>query len=140
MASNLKSYPLAKDKRDLPQYRLIRSNAERHSSLSRLARNRLLSYSKQMNTFSSGQLSTYISQGTTRSVCLSAVFLPPLRFSPSKFSIGVASVTIFSVIRLLLVKKREPPCRCSDSFKYRSVSSPGLLHLIMTVVLLFTVI
>ena len=74
----------------------------------------------------------------TRSVSYFSRPLPLPRSSPPKFSIGVASVAISAVIRPLLVKRRELPCRRSNSPEGRSVSSSGSLHLIMTVVLIFS--
>ena len=132
MASNLKKiYPLAKYKRDLPHYHNLfqcRTPLLAISSRRKQLENRLLFLRNATDTFASSRLSTLLSRSPTRSVYLAAFFLLLRHFSPPKFSIGVAPVATFAVFRPLLVEKREPPYRCSNLFKYRSVTSPGLLH------------
>ena len=142
MASKLKKiYPLAKYKR--PHYHNLfqcRTPLLAISSRRKQLENRLLFLRNPTDTFASGRPSTLLSRSPTRSVSSFSRPLPLRCFSPPKFSIGVAPVATFAVFRPLLVEKREPPYRCSNLFKYRSVISPGLLHSIMTVVLLFIVI
>ena len=144
MASNLQRNNLSPYAKETYLTITIYTNAERHSSLSRLAAN-----SSKIASFLFTIPRTLLPLAGSRRCslevplemrCLAAFFLPLRHFSPPKFSIGVAPVATLAVFRPLPVKKREPPCRCSNSFKYRNVSSPSLLHPIMTVVLLFIII
>ena len=75
----------------------------------------------------------------SHSKCFFSLASSPLRrSSPPKFSIGGVSADISAAIRPLLVEKREPPCGCSNSLKYRSVPSSGSLRLIMKMILIFS--
>ena len=55
-----------------------------------------------------------------------------------RFGIDGTSAAILATIRLLLVEKREPPCRRSDLLEYRSVLSLCLIYLNMVIISIFS--